>query len=194
MAQQRSRWSLIRHSDLVIRHSGYGHWDFVGHWDLVIGHSISVSPPPPATGCLANDAVSQRTLLRENRSIRLHCGWQRSGGFLEILRKPNSSIGKSARNWNGRPGRPDRGLRSSTPVDLVRNTKDALLMAFSTGSSTATMPVTYECLHKRVGLPIGFIAILLPVDRFLDRCRTAINVMGDMNVSCIWDGKTRKQN
>jgi len=31
---------------------------------------------------------------------------------------------------------------------------------------------------------------LLPVDWFLDRCRTAINVMGDMNVSCILDGKT----
>jgi Na+/H+-dicarboxylate symporter len=30
----------------------------------------------------------------------------------------------------------------------------------------------------------------LPVDWFLDRCRTMINVMGDMNVSCILDGQT----
>jgi Na+/H+-dicarboxylate symporter len=30
------------------------------------------------------------------------------------------------------------------------------------------------------------------VDWFLDRCRTAINVMGDMNVSCILDGRERK--
>jgi len=30
------------------------------------------------------------------------------------------------------------------------------------------------------------------VDWFLDRCRTAINVMGDMNVSCLLDGKERK--
>ncbi|MEP6956968.1 MAG: cation:dicarboxylase symporter family transporter, partial [Chthoniobacterales bacterium] len=38
------------------------------------------------------------------------------------------------------------------PGDLLRGTSDALTMAFSTGSSTATMPVTYECLLRRVGL------------------------------------------
>jgi Na+/H+-dicarboxylate symporter len=38
------------------------------------------------------------------------------------------------------------------PVDLLRGTRDALVMAFSTGSSTATMPVTYACLKDRVGL------------------------------------------
>jgi DAACS family dicarboxylate/amino acid:cation (Na+ or H+) symporter len=40
-------------------------------------------------------------------------------------------------------------------------------------------------------LPTGYIALLLPVDWFLDRCRTAINVMGDMNVSCILDGRLK---
>ena len=156
------------------------------------------------------------------------------------------------------------------PVDLIRGTSDALTLAFSTGSSTAAMPVTYECLEKKVGLrqqsasmgalvgsnfnndgtalyeamcalfiaqmigqdlsfghqlvvvvlsvvaavgaagipeaglvtmtlvfnavnlPIGYIPLLLPVDWFLDRCRTAINVMGDMNVSCMLDGRTPK--
>ncbi len=155
------------------------------------------------------------------------------------------------------------------PLKLVRGTRDALAMAFSTASSTATMPVTYSCLRENVGLgeesaslgalvgsnfnndgtalyeamaalfvaqmvgsnlsfvhqvlvvltsivasvgaagipeaglvtmtlvfsavhlPTGYIALLLPVDWFLDRCRTTINVMGDMNVSCILDGKTR---
>jgi Na+/H+-dicarboxylate symporter len=38
-------------------------------------------------------------------------------------------------------------------------------------------------------LPVDYIPILLTVDWFLDRCRTAINVMGDMNVSCMLDGK-----
>lgn len=38
------------------------------------------------------------------------------------------------------------------PWDLIRGTRDALVMAFSTGSSTATMPVTYACLKERVGL------------------------------------------
>ena len=153
-----------------------------------------------------------------------------------------------------------------SPKRLLAGTTDALAMAFSTASSTATMPVTYECLRVRVGLraesaslgalvgsnfnndgtalyeamaalfvaqmigmqlsivqqllivmtsvvasvgaagipeaglvtmtlvfnavglPVGYIALLLPVDWFLDRCRTAINIMGDMNVSCILDG------
>ena len=153
------------------------------------------------------------------------------------------------------------------PSHLLRGTRDALAMAFSTASSTATMPVTYAGLREKVGLreesaslgalvgsnfnndgtalyeamaalfiaqmtgtdlsisqqalvvatsvvasvgaagipeaglvtmtlvfsavhlPTGYIALLLPVDWFLDRCRTAINVMGDMNVSCILDGK-----
>lgn len=157
------------------------------------------------------------------------------------------------------------------PLELLRSTRDALVMAFSTGSSTATMPVTYERLRQRVGLrersaslgalvgsnfnndgtalyeamsalfvsqllvhqggvaltisqqvlvvltsviasvgaagipeaglvtmtlvfsavglPTHYIAVLLPVDWFLDRCRTTINVLGDMNVACVLDGK-----
>lgn len=160
------------------------------------------------------------------------------------------------------------------PLDLLRGTRDALVMAFSTGSSTITMPVTFECLRDRVGLreksaslgalvgsnfnndgtalyeamaalfvaqmlaakglggeltvaqqlmvvltsviasvgaagipeaglvtmtlvfsavglPTEYIALLLPVDWFLDRCRTMINVMGDMNVACMFDGRVR---
>ena len=37
-------------------------------------------------------------------------------------------------------------------------------------------------------LPPENIAILLTGDWFLDRCRTTINVLGDVNVSCILDG------
>jgi Na+/H+-dicarboxylate symporter len=162
-----------------------------------------------------------------------------------------------------------------SPLALLRGTSDALIMAFSTGSSTITMPVTFECLKTRVGLreksaslgalvgsnfnndgtalyeamaalfvsqmlaaqglgqeltivqqvlvvltsvvasvgaagipeaglvtmtlvfhavglPPEYIGVLLPVDWFLDRCRTMVNVMGDMNVSCMIDGKTRE--
>jgi DAACS family dicarboxylate/amino acid:cation (Na+ or H+) symporter len=155
-----------------------------------------------------------------------------------------------------------------SPIPVLRGTRDALFTAFSTASSTATMPITYACLKDRVGLrersaslgalvganfnndgtalyeamaalfvaqllglnldiyqqilvvltsvaasvgaagipeaglvtmtmvfkavglPIEFIAILLTVDWFLDRCRTTINVMGDINVSCLLDGRT----
>jgi Na+/H+-dicarboxylate symporter len=161
------------------------------------------------------------------------------------------------------------------PGYLLRKTRDALFMAFSTSSSTITMPLTFECLRERVGLrersaslgalvgsnfdndgtalyeamtalfvsrmlviagiaqpltleqqflvvvtsvfasvgaagipeaglvtmtlvfkavnlPIEYIALLLPVDWFLDRCRTCINVMGDMNVACLLDGRERE--
>lgn len=155
------------------------------------------------------------------------------------------------------------------PGELIRGGRDALIMAFSTASSTATMPVTYVALNDRVGLreqsarmgalvganfnndgtalyeamaalfiaqmigmdlsvyqqlmvvltsviasvgaagipeaglvtmtmvftavglPVQYIPVLLTVDWFLDRCRTAINVMGDMNVSCLLDGKQK---
>jgi len=158
------------------------------------------------------------------------------------------------------------------PMQLLRGTRDALFLAFSTGSSTAAMPVTYQCLKDNVGLrpqsaslgalvgsnfnndgtalyeamsalfvaqmigqdlsithqvvvvltsvvaavgaagipeaglvtmtlvftavglPVSYIVMLLPVDWFLDRARTAINVMGDMNVSCLLDGKEPAKN
>jgi Na+/H+-dicarboxylate symporter len=157
------------------------------------------------------------------------------------------------------------------PGELLRGGRDALVMAFSTASSTATMPVTYAALKDRVGLreqsasmgalvganfnndgtalyeamaalfiaqmigmdlsvqqqllvvltsiiasvgaagipeaglvtmtmvftavglPVHYIPVLLTVDWFLDRCRTAINVMGDMNVSCLLDGKHKEE-
>ncbi len=156
-----------------------------------------------------------------------------------------------------------------SPQQFVRGGSDALITAFSTASSTATMPITFESLQKMglressaslgalvgsnfnndgtalyeamsalfisqvigqnlelpqqlmvmltsivasvgaagipeaglvtmtlvfssVGLPTEYIAILITVDWFLDRCRTAINVMGDMTVSAIIDGKHRQ--
>jgi Na+/H+-dicarboxylate symporter len=156
------------------------------------------------------------------------------------------------------------------PLKFIQGGSDALVTAFSTASSTATMPITFESLIKKVGLressaslgalvgsnfnndgtalyeamsalfisqilgqnlsliqqlmvmltsvvasvgaagipeaglvtmtlvftsvglPTEYIAILITVDWFLDRCRTAINVMGDMTVSAVIDGKHRK--
>ena len=158
------------------------------------------------------------------------------------------------------------------PGQLLRGARDAMVMAFSTASSTATSPLTYACLKDKVGLreqsanlgalvgsnfnndgtalyeamaalfiaqmlgmdlslgqqftvvimsvfasvgaagipeaglvtmtmvfkavalPTEYIAILLTVDWFLDRCRTVINMMGDMNIACLLDGKTRSSN
>ena len=52
--------------------------------------------------------------------------------------------------------------------------------------------VTMTLVFTSVGLPTEYIAILITVDWFLDRCRTAINVMGDMTVSAVIDGKHQK--
>lgn len=157
------------------------------------------------------------------------------------------------------------------PRVVLEGMRDALVMAFSTGSSTATMPVTFDCLRHKiglrersaslgalvganfnndgtalyeamsalfiaqmlgmhlslqqqlmvvltsviasvgaagipeaglttmtlvftaVGLPIENIPLLLTVDWFLDRCRTTVNVMGDVSVSCLLDGKVREE-
>ena len=49
--------------------------------------------------------------------------------------------------------------------------------------------VTMLAVFTAVHLPIEYIPLLLPLDWFLDRCRTAINVMGDMTVTCLLDGK-----
>jgi DAACS family dicarboxylate/amino acid:cation (Na+ or H+) symporter len=155
------------------------------------------------------------------------------------------------------------------PRQVLVGVRDALVMAFSTASSTVTMPVTYDRLRSRVGLkedsaslgalvgsnfnndgtalyeamaalfiaqmlgthlslsqqlmvvftsvlasvgaagipeaglvtmtlvftavnlPTEYIALLLTVDWFLDRCRTMINVMGDVSVACLLDGRTK---
>ncbi len=54
-------------------------------------------------------------------------------------------------------------------------------------AGTVTMLAVFNAVH----LPVEYIPMLLVVDWFLDRCRTAINVMGDMVVTCILDGKVR---
>lgn len=63
------------------------------------------------------------------------------------------------------------------------------------------LPSSWRCPCKRSGtwdasgcflgsLPFEKIPLLLTFDWFLDRCRTTINVLGDVNVSCILDGRT----
>jgi Na+/H+-dicarboxylate symporter len=53
--------------------------------------------------------------------------------------------------------------------------------------------VTMTLVFDAVGLDKTYIPVLLTIDWLLDRCRTAINVMGDVNVSCLLDGHTREQ-
>jgi DAACS family dicarboxylate/amino acid:cation (Na+ or H+) symporter len=52
--------------------------------------------------------------------------------------------------------------------------------------------VTMTLVFNAVHLDTSYIPVLLTVDWFLDRCRTTVNVMGDVNVSCLLDGRTRE--
>ncbi|MCU0734593.1 MAG: dicarboxylate/amino acid:cation symporter [Methylotetracoccus sp.] len=52
--------------------------------------------------------------------------------------------------------------------------------------------VTMVLVFQTVGLPTEYVALLLPIDWFLDRCRTMVNVLGDMSVACVLDGNVRE--
>ncbi|HLO98497.1 MAG TPA: dicarboxylate/amino acid:cation symporter [Fimbriimonas sp.] len=68
-----------------------------------------------------------------------------------------------------------------------------VLMAIIASVGAAGIPeaglVTMIAVFNAVGLPIEYIPMLLIVDWFLDRCRTTINVIGDLTSTCILDSK-----
>jgi len=51
--------------------------------------------------------------------------------------------------------------------------------------------VTMVIVLKAVGLPVEGIALILAIDWFLDRCRTAVNVRGDSVGAKVVDAGTR---
>lgn len=53
--------------------------------------------------------------------------------------------------------------------------------------------VTMTLVFTAVGLPTSAILFLVSVDWFLDRCRTALNVMGDVTVATILDEGERRE-
>jgi DAACS family dicarboxylate/amino acid:cation (Na+ or H+) symporter len=70
-----------------------------------------------------------------------------------------------------------------------------VLMSIVASVGAAGIPeaglVTMMAVFSSLGLPVEVIPLLLTVDWFLDRCRTCINVGGDMTVSCLLDGRKR---
>jgi Na+/H+-dicarboxylate symporter len=80
------------------------------------------------------------------------------------------------------------GLQLSLPQQFIVVLTSIVASVGAAGIPEAGL-VTMTLVFTAVGLPTQYIALLVTVDWFLDRCRTAINVMGDMTVSCLLDGK-----
>ncbi len=53
------------------------------------------------------------------------------------------------------------------------------------GAGFATLTVAFSA----IGLPLDIVPVLLSVDWLLDRCRSTVNVLGHMTVSCLLHGK-----
>lgn len=83
------------------------------------------------------------------------------------------------------------GVQLSLPQQLIVVLTSIFASVGAAGIPEAGL-VTMTLVFSSVGLPTEYIAILITVDWFLDRCRTTINVMGDMAVSCLLDGKHPK--
>lgn len=80
------------------------------------------------------------------------------------------------------------GQNLSLPQQVV-----VVFMAIIASVGAAGIPeaglVTMIAVFHAVNLPIEYIPMLLTVDWLLDRCRTTVNVMGDLASTCILDAK-----
>jgi len=65
-------------------------------------------------------------------------------------------------------------LRGINPLDHFRNMAPALLTAFSTASSSATLPVTMECVEKRAGVPNQVSSFVIPLGATINMDGTAL--------------------
>ena len=62
------------------------------------------------------------------------------------------------------------------PYEFIRQMSDALLTAFSTASSSATLPVTMECAEKNAGVSKRSTEFVLPLGATINMDRSGGNV------------------
>lgn len=67
-----------------------------------------------------------------------------------------------------------RTIGGMNPVTHYRNMGEALLMAFSTSSSSATLPVTMRCVEKNVGASNRVTSFVLPMGATINMDGTAL--------------------
>jgi len=61
-----------------------------------------------------------------------------------------------------------------SPIEFFAGMKDAILFAFSTSSSSATLPVTMKCLEKNLGVPKKVTNFVLPLGATVNMDGTAL--------------------
>lgn len=71
-----------------------------------------------------------------------------------------------------------KGIAGVNPLKHLRAMMPALITAFSTSSSAATLPVTIECVEKRAGISNRVSSFVLPLG-------TSINLSGSALFACI---------
>lgn len=62
------------------------------------------------------------------------------------------------------------------PIKHFRDVFPAIVTAFSTSSTAATLPITLECMEKRAGLPNRLCSFILPLGTSLNLAGTALYV------------------
>jgi len=77
------------------------------------------------------------------------------------------------------------GFRTQAQLLLVLASLLARVTPGIPGAGFATLTVA----SAAIGLPLDIIPLLLTVDGLLDRCRSAVTVLGHMTVSCLLHGK-----
>lgn len=60
------------------------------------------------------------------------------------------------------------------PIKFIRGMRDALLIAFSTSSSAATLPVTMECCERNLGVPKSTTSFVLPLGATINMDGTSL--------------------
>jgi DAACS family dicarboxylate/amino acid:cation (Na+ or H+) symporter len=73
------------------------------------------------------------------------------------------------------------------PADLLVVMMTTLLASIGAGGIPSGSFVTMPLILAAIRVPVEALPILLTIDWFLDRCRTTVNVLGDMTVAILID-------
>lgn len=73
------------------------------------------------------------------------------------------------------------------PADLIVVMMTTLLASIGAGGIPSGSFVTMPLILAAIRVPVDALPILLTIDWFLDRCRTTVNVLGDMTVAILID-------